>query len=114
MIPHGRIEEIIGLALKEGDDDDMVRAVVSAVADEKKGERLVVLHLKTEKTPEEMRAAISAAGLPNLYLPAVDCFFVVEAIPLLGSGKLDLKQIKDLSQQFMAQRGRSSESDANE
>ena len=114
MIPHGRIEEILGEALREGEDDELIRVVVSAVPDEKKGERLVVLHLTTNQTPQEMRASITSAGLPNLYLPAPDCFFVVEQIPLLGSGKLDLKLIRDFANEFMRNRGDPTKDDPDE
>jgi acyl-[acyl-carrier-protein]-phospholipid O-acyltransferase/long-chain-fatty-acid--[acyl-carrier-protein] ligase len=102
MVPHGRIEEVINAALREGDDDDQLRAVVTSVPDERKGESLVVFHLKSEKTPEHLRNSLTTAGLPNLYLPAVDCFFTVDAIPLLGTGKLDLKGMRDLALKLTA------------
>ncbi len=112
MVPHGRIEEVMEASLRSGEDDEALHVVVSAVPDEKKGERLVVLHLPLQnKTPDDLRAAITAAGLPNLYLPSRDCFFQVDSIPLLGSGKLDLKQIRDLANQLMAGRKSSGDDD---
>ena len=59
--------------------------------DEKKGERLIVLHTKLEKSADELRKGLTAAGLPNLFIPAADSFFEVESIPILGTGKLDLR-----------------------
>ena len=39
---------------------------------------------------EKMRES----GLPNLWIPRADCFFEVDAIPMLGNGKKDLKKIQ--------------------
>lgn len=95
MVPHIRIEEELIKFLSEGDQDDQVRVCVTSVPDPKRGERLVVLHLATQKNVDEMRAALTAAGLPNLFIPSPDSFFEVDAIPLLGTGKLDLKGARD-------------------
>jgi acyl-[acyl-carrier-protein]-phospholipid O-acyltransferase / long-chain-fatty-acid--[acyl-carrier-protein] ligase len=90
MVPHIRIEEELSKVLNEGDQDDQVRVCVTAVPDEKRGERLVVLHLATSVSVDQMRSALTADGLPNLFIPSPDSFFEVDAIPLLGTGKLDL------------------------
>jgi len=70
---------------------------VTAIPDERKGERLVVLHTKLDTTPELLREGLTEQGLPNLYLPALDCFVHVDQLPVLGSGKLDLKRIKQMA-----------------
>lgn len=97
MVPHLKVEEEVGKILKVGDDDDCLRACVTAVPDEKKGERLIVLYTKTEKTVDEIRASLRAAGLANLFIPGNEGFIEVAEIPLLGTGKLDLKAAKDLA-----------------
>lgn len=97
MVPHIRIEEELTCCLCEGDQDDQLRVCVTAVPDEKRGERLVVLHLPTQKNVDEMRASLSKAGLPNLFIPSNDSFFQVDEIPMLGTGKLDLKGARDLA-----------------
>jgi acyl-[acyl-carrier-protein]-phospholipid O-acyltransferase/long-chain-fatty-acid--[acyl-carrier-protein] ligase len=97
MVPHIRIEEELACCLCEGDQDDQLRVCVTAVPDEKRGERLIVLHLATDKDVDQMRTALSAAGLPNLFIPSNDSFFEVQEIPLLGTGKLDLKGARDLA-----------------
>lgn len=102
MVPHVRIEEELGKLLVEGEDDDQLRACVTAVPCEKKGERLIVLHTTTSKTPDELREGLRNAGLPNLFVPGVDGFIEVEEIPLLGTGKLDLKAIKELAAKEVA------------
>ncbi len=99
MVPHLKVEEEIGKILCEGADDDQLRACVTAIPDEKKGERLIVLHTPTSKSVETIREQLRGAGLPNLFIPGNDGFIEVEAIPLLGTGKLDLKGAKDMALQ---------------
>ena len=70
---------------------------MSAVPDEKKGERLVVLHTKLEKSSDDLRKGLSEAGLPNLFIPSADSFVEVESLPILGTGKIDLRGIKTLA-----------------
>lgn len=100
MVPHVRIEEILMSVVDDDPDDDKIRICVTAVPDEKRGERLVVLHRPTIQTVDQMRAALNQAGLPNLFIPSPDSFFVVDDIPILGTGKLDLKHAKDLALQL--------------
>ena len=95
MVPHIRVEEAICQALKL--DEEEIRIAVTSVPDPKKGERLVVLHTELSQTPEQICKALAAAGLPALWIPSPDSFRRVEAIPLLGTGKLDLKHLKDVA-----------------
>ncbi|QDT68013.1 Bifunctional protein Aas [Planctomycetes bacterium MalM25] len=90
MVPHLRVEEEIQELLAD-EDEELQLAVVTGVPDEKKGERLVVVHLPIDQSPDEVVAALRTKGLPNLWIPSADCFMEVEELPLLGSGKLDLK-----------------------
>ncbi|MEC9092739.1 MAG: MFS transporter [Planctomycetota bacterium] len=96
MVPHVQIEDelngLIGI-----DEETGVKAVVTAVSDEKKGERLVVVHTELEQSIDELRSGLSARGLPNLYIPSTDSFMQVESIPVLGTGKLDLKGVKNMA-----------------
>lgn len=96
MVPHIQIEEAINGVLGS-DSDGLLSAVVTAIPDEKRGERLVVLHTELPLGPGEILKKLSEAGLPNIYLPSEDSFVAVDAIPVLGSGKLDLKAMKDLA-----------------
>ncbi|TWU01420.1 AMP-binding protein [Neorhodopirellula pilleata] len=97
MVPHVRIEEELAKLLCEGEDDDQLRVCVTAVPDEKKGERIIVLHTATARTVDELRDGLKASGLPNLFIPGTEGFIEVETIPLLGTGKLDLKAVKELA-----------------
>lgn len=97
MVPHIRIEEALAAALREGDDDESIRVCVTAVPCPKKGERLIVLHTQTDKEIESLRQHLKDEGLPNLFIPSVDSFFLVPEIPMLGTGKLDLKACKEVA-----------------
>ncbi|MBL8013712.1 MAG: hypothetical protein JNN05_07670, partial [Candidatus Omnitrophica bacterium] len=74
--------------------------VVTAVPDAAKGERLVALCLKNVNR-EELFETLRKSGLPNLWVPNRDMFFEVDAIDLLGSGKLDLATIKKRALQLV-------------
>ncbi len=90
MVPHGRIEEEIQKIVKNVEPI----CVVTGVPDEKKGEKLVVLHT-ISLDAAEITAQLSEGGLPNLWIPKKENFYKVDSLPLLGSGKLDLKSIKN-------------------
>ena len=96
MVPHINIEEAIQQWV-QSPEDEIVRAVVTAVPDEKKGERLIVVHTLLEKSPQEICEHLATLGMPNLWLPSPDSFLQVEQIPVLGTGKLDLKALGDLA-----------------
>jgi acyl-[acyl-carrier-protein]-phospholipid O-acyltransferase/long-chain-fatty-acid--[acyl-carrier-protein] ligase len=93
MVPHIKIEE----KLHELAAATEQTFVVAGLPDEKKGERLVVLH----KLPDEKLAPclekLAQSDLPNLWKPRADQFFHVEQFPLLGTGKLDLRKVKELA-----------------
>jgi acyl-[acyl-carrier-protein]-phospholipid O-acyltransferase / long-chain-fatty-acid--[acyl-carrier-protein] ligase len=101
MVPHIQIEELLNQLL--GASDDEMKAAVTAVHDPRKGERLVVLHTQIDKSPEELRKGLTEVGMPNLFLPAADSFFEVGQIPVLGTGKLDLKGLKTLAEEKTAE-----------
>ena len=86
MVPHGtveqRISETFGL-----DPSEAQAAVVVGIPDESKGEALAVVTTLDISAPL-VRERLSAAGLPNLWIPRV--VHRVDAIPFLGTGKIDL------------------------
>jgi acyl-[acyl-carrier-protein]-phospholipid O-acyltransferase / long-chain-fatty-acid--[acyl-carrier-protein] ligase len=100
MVPHIKIEECINKAL--GSTDDML-ATVTAVAHPKKGERIIVLHKIADLDVEQLRQKLSQEfQLPNLFIPSPDSFLLVDELPLLGTGKLDLKGIKTVAEKMLA------------
>ncbi|MCA9248740.1 MAG: AMP-binding protein, partial [Planctomycetales bacterium] len=106
MVPHVGIEEEM-LALLAGDmgDDNEEGAslFVAGVPDARKGERLVVLYKQLSQTPEEICAALATKGLPNLWIPSPDAFYQVDDIPILGTGKIDLKAAQQLAKDIASQ-----------
>jgi acyl-[acyl-carrier-protein]-phospholipid O-acyltransferase/long-chain-fatty-acid--[acyl-carrier-protein] ligase len=96
MVPHVRIEEAIQ-AILDNDDEGEVKAVVTAVPDPRKGERLMVLHRHLDISPDEICRKLAEGGLPNLWIPSPDSFYEVDSIPLLGTGKTDLKAVNELA-----------------
>ena len=43
---------------------------------------------------------LAASDLPNLWKPKADAFVRLEAFPMLGTGKLDLRKVKELASQL--------------
>ncbi|MFI4982466.1 MAG: AMP-binding protein, partial [Nevskiales bacterium] len=93
MVPHGRVEE----ALQEAAGAAQQVFAVTAVPDEKKGERLAVLHTLDAAAVPGILEKLSASGLPNLFIPRREQFVKVEKLPILGTGKLDLREIKRIA-----------------
>jgi acyl-[acyl-carrier-protein]-phospholipid O-acyltransferase/long-chain-fatty-acid--[acyl-carrier-protein] ligase len=93
MVPHIKIEE----KLHELAGATEQTFVVAGVPDEKKGERLVVLH---KLAPEPLQACLeklAQSDLPNLWKPRADQFFQIDTLPYLGTGKLDLRKARELA-----------------
>jgi acyl-[acyl-carrier-protein]-phospholipid O-acyltransferase/long-chain-fatty-acid--[acyl-carrier-protein] ligase len=95
MVPHIKIEETLQRIVGAGEEE--LKVAVTAVPDERKGERLVVLHTRLDKSPDQVCRDLAAAGLPNLWIPSPDSFLEVEQIPVLGTGKFDLKGMKEVA-----------------
>lgn len=96
MVPHILIEEHLTRIVENPESDDpTIKLAVTSVPDEGRGERLIVLHTSLEKTPAEILKELKDKGLPNLWLPSADSFAQVDEIPILGTGKLDLKGLKE-------------------
>lgn len=94
MVPHGALEdalhEISGVA-------EPCLAVVG-VQDAAKGEQLAVCHTAAAGDPEMLIAKLRVRGLPNLWIPRATHFIRIDALPLLGSGKLDLCALQKMAE----------------
>lgn len=93
MVPHILIENAINDILMP----DNIVCVVTSVPDSKKGERLVVIHTEIGMSVDELWERLGAMGIPKLWIPKKDAFIKVDEIPLLGSGKVALKEVKELA-----------------
>ncbi len=93
MVPHESVEQkivdVLGLA---GKDERLI--AIMGVQDEAKGEALVLLSA-FDADLAQLRDKLRDAGLPNLWIPKKICR--VESIPVLASGKLDLRKCQDLA-----------------
>jgi acyl-[acyl-carrier-protein]-phospholipid O-acyltransferase/long-chain-fatty-acid--[acyl-carrier-protein] ligase len=101
MVPHLTIEEAVNAELG-GADGELV-AVVTAVPDRAKGERLIVFHLPTGHQPRDIVRKLADHGLPNLWIPSADSFAEIEELPILGSGKLDLRKLGAMARERFAE-----------
>jgi acyl-[acyl-carrier-protein]-phospholipid O-acyltransferase/long-chain-fatty-acid--[acyl-carrier-protein] ligase len=93
MVPHETVEQKILTALGIGSEGDRTLAVASIV-DEAKGEALVVLST-IEIDQAQLREKLQDAGVPNLWIPKL--VRRVDAIPVLATGKLDLRKCGELA-----------------
>ena len=93
MVPHGKVEE----KLHEAAGVTEQIFVVTGVKDEKKGERLVVLHKLGDEPLQRCLEKLSQSDLPNLWKPRAANFHRVETFPFLGTGKLDLRRIQEMA-----------------
>jgi acyl-[acyl-carrier-protein]-phospholipid O-acyltransferase/long-chain-fatty-acid--[acyl-carrier-protein] ligase len=91
MVPHGKIEEVLQTVL------DGSPCVVTAVADERKGERLVAFTTTTSVTPQQIWQGLQSSTLPKLWIPKADDIRIVDALPVLGTGKVDLRAVKRMA-----------------
>ncbi|HWF59277.1 MAG TPA: acyl-[ACP]--phospholipid O-acyltransferase [Nitrospira sp.] len=98
MVPHGKVEEV----LHQAAEADTLVFAVTGLPDEKKGERLAVLHTLEESRIPPILEKISASGLPNLFIPGKHQFIKVDALPVLGTGKLDLRGVKRIAMEHLS------------
>jgi len=93
MVPHIKVEE----KLQELAGAAEQIFVVTAIPDEKKGERMIVLHTLAEAKLQECLEQFSKSDLPALWRPRADQFVRIETLPYLGTGKLDLRKARELA-----------------
>jgi acyl-[acyl-carrier-protein]-phospholipid O-acyltransferase/long-chain-fatty-acid--[acyl-carrier-protein] ligase len=101
MVPHGVIErhlqEIVG-----GEEPAVL---VTALRCAKKGERLAVLYTFAPERLDAVRDALRSEGLPGLFQPHRDHYVHVPSLPLLGSGKADLRAARRIAAEQLGDEG---------
>jgi acyl-[acyl-carrier-protein]-phospholipid O-acyltransferase/long-chain-fatty-acid--[acyl-carrier-protein] ligase len=101
MVPHLKIEDKLhGLA--EATEQTFA---VTAVPDERKGERIAVLHTLSDERLRRVLEKLAASDLPALWKPRPQQFFRVDGLPYLGTGKLDLRKMKEIAVTCSEQKG---------
>jgi len=93
MVPHIKIEDKLH---ELADVTEQVFAVTS-LPDEKKGERIVVLTTLSTQKLALVLEKLPQCDLPALWKPKANLFFHVDALPLLGTGKMDLRGVKTMA-----------------
>src|SRR5205823_12985280 len=102
MVPLEKVEDELHQILKTTEKV----CAVTAIPDSKKGERIVVLHLPlTGTTPQELWKQLNERGLPNIYVPGQRDFYQVAELPILGTGKVDIKKLKQMAVQAAGSNG---------
>src|SRR5580693_4560564 len=96
MVPHLKVEESIYAIMGE------YGCAVTGIPDDQRGERLVAIYTRPDMTPLELWQRLSDTDLPKLWLPKRENFYLVDALPTLGTGKLDLVAVKAKAQQLAA------------
>ena len=99
MVPHGKVEDVLHQLIGLTDQ----AMVVTSVPDESKGERLVVLHTLEDAQVAELVGKLGESGLPNLWLPRSNAFYRIDEIPVLGTGKIDIKTIRTQAAELTAE-----------
>lgn len=98
MVPHEAIEAAITHILGLDKETERKIAVVG-IPDPQKGEAIALLTSVCGETRDQeciaLRYQLMDEGIPSLWCPKV--FIPVEEIPILASGKLDLKSCKELA-----------------
>jgi len=95
MVPHIKVEETLQAIAGAA---EQVFAVTS-IPDERKGEKLVVLYTLPVEQLGNWLTQLGSSELPPLWRPRPDQFLHVEALPYLGTGKLDLRRIREIALQ---------------
>jgi acyl-[acyl-carrier-protein]-phospholipid O-acyltransferase/long-chain-fatty-acid--[acyl-carrier-protein] ligase len=101
MVPHVGVED----KLLKGLGAMQSTLFVTSVSDVRKGEQLAVLYTPEAGDVENLRRVIREADMPNLWKPRPENLFLVETLPTLGSGKLDLKRLRAVAEEMMRDEG---------
>lgn len=96
MVPHTAVEEALHAYL--GITEQAIAVV--GVKDAARGERLVVLHTLDDDQLKRLLSNMGNVKLPNLWRPRPAAFHKIDAIPCLGTGKMDIKAVKHLAEQL--------------
>jgi acyl-[acyl-carrier-protein]-phospholipid O-acyltransferase/long-chain-fatty-acid--[acyl-carrier-protein] ligase len=70
---------------------------VTTLPDEKKGERIVVVYTLPAEKLALILEKLSQCDLPALWKPRPNQFFHIDSLPVLGTGKIDLRGVKALA-----------------
>jgi len=93
MVPHKGVEE----AFLQGLNTNEAVVAVTAVPDSRKGEELVVLYLDKAGDADKLHEIVTNSALPNLWKPRRNNYIKVKSLPVSGSGKLNVMELKKMA-----------------
>ncbi|MGH9552344.1 MAG: AMP-binding protein, partial [Terriglobales bacterium] len=93
MVPHLAVEECIVRATGGAPLD----LSVTSVPDEKRGERLIVVCANLPISPPRVVKRLRATDISRLWIPDPSDFVLVQELPVLRNGKLDLQAIRKIA-----------------
>ena len=92
MISHGAVEKALQEALELSPD----QLTIVAIEDARKGEKLCVIYTVEELTETTIRETLKTLDIPNLWKPNPQNWYFIKKLPLLGTGKLNYRAMKEL------------------
>src|SRR6266700_2997026 len=93
MVPHIKLED----KLHEIAGGSEQLFAVTAIPDDKKGERLIVVHTLPPDKLQDCVGQLAKSDLPALWKPRADQFIHVDSLPYLGTVKLDLRRLREIA-----------------
>ena len=99
MVPHEGVEDKLN-ALLGNNLEEPPTLCVTSVPDDRKGEKIVVLYTSLSMTPDEITAKLMEQKYPMLWIPSKEAYYAVDAIPVLGIGKLDLYAVREIAERL--------------
>jgi acyl-[acyl-carrier-protein]-phospholipid O-acyltransferase/long-chain-fatty-acid--[acyl-carrier-protein] ligase len=93
MVPHTNVEEALHglLGLTEQ------ALAVAGVPDTSRGERIVVLHTLDDGQIQALLERLTESDMPSLWRPKPSSFHRIPEIPVLGTGKMDIKAVRAMA-----------------
>lgn len=99
MVPHEGIEAKLN-ELLGNPDEETPKLCVTSIPDEKKGEKIIVLFTELQLSPQQIKEKLLELKYPALWIPDLDAYYQIDAIPILGTGKLDLYAIHETAMKY--------------
>jgi acyl-[acyl-carrier-protein]-phospholipid O-acyltransferase / long-chain-fatty-acid--[acyl-carrier-protein] ligase len=93
MVPHGKVEEVLVSITASP-------CAVTAISDAHRGERLVAFVTGNAFGPREIWQRLMASSLPKLWIPKREDIHLLDSLPTLGTGKLDLRALKQIAREM--------------
>ena len=103
MVPLEKVEEEMHAVLKT--NDQLCRRDRDSRRQEGGAASSCCICRCRRRTPQQVCKELSERGLPNIYIPGHSDFFQVAELPILGSGKLDLKKCKQMALDLAKDKG---------